>query len=145
MAGQGLAGSSVSYSNLTIPTPPSVVQKEAVVGSQFDIQPHTGTLPPGGRVDITLDFIPILLQKYEYNLCVDIIGVGNNIYSLPIYAECCKSEVSLITNNIVYNTCFINYTYEQTLILNNPSKVAVSKYEVLSQLETCKEQGIYDV
>lgn len=54
---------------------------------EFQIRPSHGTLQPQSDIEVSVDFIPKAIQKYDTFLHVDVEGVGKNIFSLPITAK----------------------------------------------------------
>ncbi len=44
---------------------------------------------------------------------VDVIDVGEEIVSLPLFAECAVPDVSVLTPVLDYARCFLNHPYVQ--------------------------------
>ena len=62
-------------------------EDEIIASNEFQIRPSRGIIPPQSETKICVDFTPKMIQKYDTFLHVDIDGVGNNIFSLPITAK----------------------------------------------------------
>lgn len=67
---------------LRIPGDGRFLQKE------FDVIPSRGTLLPNCSQKIQIDFISVNLKQYDLALMVDLDGVGQELFSVPIQAQC---------------------------------------------------------
>lgn len=56
--------------------------------SEFKISPQTDTIQQKCDKEIEISFIPKSIKKYETVMTIDIEGVGNDMLSVPIRAEC---------------------------------------------------------
>lgn len=109
---------------LRVPEDGTLLQRE------FDIVPSAGVVKPHSEIPIKIDFNSNTVKKYNANLVVDVEGVGTDVCSIPITAQCVVPEVMLSAENINFGDCFIGYTYSQTLELGNNSSLP-AKYEVI--------------
>lgn len=121
-----------------------VPQDGTLMKKEFDISPCDGTLGPGDSQDIAVEFIPNTAKVYKYSLAVDVLGVGDSLFILPITAECIVSNLKLDNRDIHFNDCFIRYPYEQTLTVVNMSNVVCTKFEVLPQLQYTKNIATFE-
>jgi len=60
---------------------------------EFDIKPSRDLVQPKSTIEIEIIFISLMPRKYDMVMVVDIDGVGQDMFSLPIKAE---SEVPLV-------------------------------------------------
>jgi len=111
----------------------SVPQDGAFVQKEFEITPSSGTLQPNDQQSVRIDLISTTLKEYEYSLAVDVDGVGKNLLSLPILADCQVPRISVQSREVPYGDCFIRFPYTQELTLVNTDPVLSAKYEVISQ------------
>ena len=75
--------SEVSFTfNLRIPGDGKLAQRE------FEIEPARDEIDKGGEKVITITFIPKSTKKYQMVMVLDIEGVGQDMKSIPIMAEC---------------------------------------------------------
>eukprot|EP01038_Epipyxis_sp_PR26KG_P004323 gene4323-6124_t len=124
--------------NLHIPQDGTYLKKE------FNIEPSRGTLAPKESIDLELEFIPSTVKNYDYSLAVDVLGVGDNLLSIPISADCVISTVSLESREIDFGDCFIRYPYEKEIRLTNMSALVHTKFEILPQLKQTKSVGTFE-
>lgn len=61
--------------------------EDSLANKEFNIRPAQGVLQPQSDTDVSVDFTPQAIQKYDTFLHVDVEGVGKNIFSLPISAK----------------------------------------------------------
>jgi len=107
---------------------------------EFNITPSVGKLSPGESIDILLEFIPTAVKVYEYSLCVDVLGVGDRLLSIPILAECIVSSVKLDlpARELDFGNCYLRYPYEKKFVISNLSPTVHTKFEVMAQLKQTK-------
>ncbi|KAL9642363.1 hypothetical protein ABK040_007361 [Willaertia magna] len=108
---------------------------------QFDIIPSSGTILPQTKKQIKIEFLSNTLKQYRANLVVDVEGVGENIYSVPIVATCIAPNISVSKTQIQFDDCYIGFEYTKVLELVN-STVLPAKYEVILPSE--EEKAKYD-
>ena len=111
----------------------SVPEDGAFVKKEFSIEPSSGSLAPGGQQQVQIDLISTTVKAYEYSFKVDIEGVGENILSLPITADCKVPKVTVKNKEIMYGDTFIRFPYTEELILVNDDPELSAKYEVIAQ------------
>ena len=64
-------------------------------------------------MNIQIDFMPMTVKKYDLVLVVDIEGVGHDMHTLPIKAECFVPKVDLIPTDVIdYGPVFLRHPYE---------------------------------
>ncbi|GMH58813.1 hypothetical protein TrST_g5240 [Triparma strigata] len=110
-----------------------VPQDGAFVKKEFSIEPSSGTLEPGQQQQVQVDLISTTVKEYEYSLRVDVEGVGENLLSLPIIAECKVPKIVIKNKEVPYGDCFIRFPYTEELILVNDDPDLSAKYEVIAQ------------
>ena len=120
-----------------------VPQDGTLLKKEFVIEPQKGTIEPGGRQVIAVDFTSQTVKVYDYYLTVDVEGVGEGLLSLPISAECQVPDVIVEKDNIEFGECFMRYPYQQTLTLVNESDL-YAKYEVVEQDEYSQAVASYN-
>jgi len=68
---------------------------------------------------------------------IDIQGVGEELHTIPIKAECTVSEVTLPVDTVDFGECFLRHSYIRTLDFQNESELS-AKFEMQSQDEASK-------
>ena len=107
---------------------------------EFNITPSVGKLLPSESIDVLLEFIPTAVKVYEYSLCVDVLGVGDRLLSIPVLAECIVSSVKLDlpARELDFGNCYLRYPYEKSFLISNLSPTVHTKFEVMAQLKQTK-------
>eukprot|EP00931_Biecheleriopsis_adriatica_P045665 TRINITY_DN2614_c0_g1_i1.p1 TRINITY_DN2614_c0_g1~~TRINITY_DN2614_c0_g1_i1.p1 ORF type:complete len:5069 (-),score=1280.39 TRINITY_DN2614_c0_g1_i1:105-14627(-) len=101
--------------------------------NEFSVIPSGGTLLPSCSQRIQVDFTSKTEKKYDVRLSVDLEGVGKELLSIPIIAQCAVPQVSFEpAGALQYNDVFIRYPFHQSLYLHNTS-VLPAKFEVEPQ------------
>ncbi len=113
--------------NFRIPGDGSLIHKE------FDVVPASGTISPGAKQRVQVDFIPSAPRTYNMGLHFDIDHVGPSVSVISIVAEAIVPKVSLSVDELVYGECFLRYSYQKILELVNHSDLP-AKYELISQV-----------
>ena len=80
-----------------------------------------------------MDLISTTVKTYEYSLVVDIEGVGENLLSLPIMADCKVPKITIKNKEVEYGDTFIRFPYTRDLVLVNEDPELSAKYEIISQ------------
>lgn len=106
----------------------------AELAKEFKFSPRTGTLTPGGLVDINVEFLPSRVKIYDVVACVDIDGVGESVYKLPITGESVVPDISLKRPIMDLEECFLEHTYCKQIELVNTSAFA-ARYSIHPQDE----------
>merc|ERR1711957_278269 len=95
---------------------------EATPNNEFVVIPSGGTLLPSCAQRIQVDFISRQEKKYDVKLSVDLEGVGKELLSIPILAQCAVPTVSFEPHGtLTYGDVFIRYPFHQSLYLHNTS------------------------
>ncbi|CAJ1423658.1 unnamed protein product [Effrenium voratum] len=106
---------------------------EAPPSNEFEIIPSRGTLLPNCAQRIQVDFISNTEKKYDTRLSVDLEGVGKELLSIPMFAQCAVPTVSFEPHGCLnYGDVFIRYPFHQSLYLHNTS-VLPAKFIVETQ------------
>ncbi len=134
---------------------------------EFQMIPQKGTILPGGKQKISIEFVshtvqvgssPIsvlhlpdfdliccpTLQRYTHKLVLDMPTVMDNAHSIPIRAECVVPRLTLSTTVMSFGDCYLRYPYKQTLRIANESKLP-AKFEVLPQDPQSKCLALFSV
>jgi len=102
---------------------------------EFNIIPSKGTLQPKESINIQIDFMSKTVKKYDMVMVVDIEGVGQDMHTLPIRAECFVPKVEILPADVLdFNQVFLRHDYSRTIELKNLSKLR-AKFEILEQDE----------
>ena len=102
---------------------------------EFDITPNSEFLKPREIHNIQIDFMPMTVKKYDMVLVVDVEGVGPDMHTLPIKAECSTPKVELIpADSIDFGSVFLRHPYDFHLEMKNKSKLQ-AKFEMIPQDE----------
>ncbi|CAE7284034.1 HYDIN, partial [Symbiodinium pilosum] len=108
--------------------------------NEFEIIPSRGTLLPNCAQRIQVDFISSTEKKYDTRLSVDLEGVGKELLSIPIFAQCAVPTVSFEPHGCLnYGDVFIRYPFHQSLYLHNTS-VLPAKFMVEAQEDKSKAE-----
>ena len=116
------------------------------VKGDFEIEPAHGTIPPDERQEIKLDLVATSVCQYDTYISVDVAGVGNNLLTVPVFAESIVPDVTIANPLLDFGRCFLDLPQTQNLQLVNTSDLPAS-YTVLPFDETdtadfhCVTQG----
>lgn len=77
-------------------------------------------------------FTPTQVKHYSAMMVMTLQETGKDVYSLPILAKAVVPRVSLLTPQLSYGHCFLEYPYTLEAELMNDSNLPV-KYEVATQ------------
>ncbi|KAJ3332957.1 hypothetical protein HDU76_012454, partial [Blyttiomyces sp. JEL0837] len=110
--------------------------------SDMRIIPEKGAITPKGRVTISIEFTPKCIQSYEEYVSVDVPGVGEDLYRLPVYADSVVPEISLRTPLLDFGDCYLGFNYKKYVELVNETEFP-ARYELLSQEESAKNVFAY--
>ena len=111
----------------------SVPQDGAFVKQEFSLEPSSGSLEPGCQQEVRIDLISTTVKAYEYSLVVDIEGVGENLLSLPIIADCKVPKITVKNKEVEFGDTFVRFPYTQDLVLVNEDPELSAKYEIIAQ------------
>jgi hydrocephalus-inducing protein len=84
---------------------------------EFEITPSTNWIRKIGdsvEIDtceeIEIVFTPRRLGKYDYVLVVDLVGIGSDMLSIPITAECLKPKVDIVpSEKLDFGEVFLDF------------------------------------
>eukprot|EP00929_Paragymnodinium_shiwhaense_P007666 TRINITY_DN111574_c0_g1_i1.p1 TRINITY_DN111574_c0_g1~~TRINITY_DN111574_c0_g1_i1.p1 ORF type:complete len:5027 (+),score=1455.52 TRINITY_DN111574_c0_g1_i1:94-15081(+) len=108
--------------------------------NEFSLIPSKGTLLPNCAQRVQVDFLSISEKKYDMRLAVDLQGVGKELSSIPITAQCAVPQVSFDPHGCLsYNDIFIRYPFHRSLYLHNTSTLP-AKFEVMPQDDKSKAE-----
>ncbi|XP_056381391.1 hydrocephalus-inducing protein homolog isoform X5 [Hyla sarda] len=110
---------------------------------EFTITPSKGTIRSQGLLDIEVTLCSNSLKKYELALVVDVDGIGEEVLALPITARCVVPPLFIENIAITYNRCFLQFPYERTITLHNPSNLR-GCYTFLPQESDSSSDILYD-
>ncbi|CAD8206755.1 unnamed protein product [Paramecium octaurelia] len=117
---------------------------------EFEIEPRRNTIQPKNFDVIKVTFIPKQIKTYEQVMVVDIEGVGQDMLSIPITADCQAPRVELRPSDRLN----FNKGDDQKVFLRNPCKSRVdlintselpAKFVVLPQNDEYKVLADYTV
>ncbi len=109
-----------------------VPQDGAFTEREFDISPDRVEVAAGDVAEIKVDFVSLSVKEYDYHIAVDVVGVGDDLLSIPISALCIVPHVSTDTKRMQFGTAYLRYPYSQELqLVNNGDQPA--RYTVLPQ------------
>lgn len=110
--------------------------------SDFLITPQEGSIDPLSSSSINLQFTPKNIRVYECELVVDVEGVGNDLYRLPVFSQSIVPKIELEQIVLNISDCFLDYVYDHEIcLINNTSFPA--KFELIPQEEFSKTSFIY--
>jgi len=109
-----------------------VPQDGAFTEREFDISPDRVEIPAGEVVEVKVDFVSLSVKEYDYHIAVDVVGVGDDLLSIPVSALCIVPHVTTGTKRMKFGTAYLRYPYSQELqLVNNGDQPA--RYTVLPQ------------
>uniref|UniRef100_T1J490 Uncharacterized protein n=1 Tax=Strigamia maritima TaxID=126957 RepID=T1J490_STRMM len=99
---------------------------------EITVKPDTSDIEPLSSIQIEVKLIAKVVKHYKYYLIVDIQGVGKAVTSVSIFAKSEIPKLSVVDNNIIFDRCFLDYPYEQSIQLKNESEVS-AVYRIKTQ------------
>lgn len=101
----------------------------------FTVLPASGSVLPGAKATIQVEFQPQSVQHYNLSLVMDIPGVMAAAARVALKGECAVPVIRLAEGNEVlpFGEVFVHYPYSQSFVLHNDSKLP-AKFEVLPQV-----------
>ncbi|RKP17543.1 hypothetical protein ROZALSC1DRAFT_24102, partial [Rozella allomycis CSF55] len=94
----------------------------------------SSSIPPGGTQEITVKILSKQQIKYNADLIVNVEGVGEDIYRVPITAESIIPNVILKDESIELGDCYLDFPYESEIILVNQTNLP-ARYNLVSEAE----------
>ncbi|KAE9352056.1 Hydrocephalus-inducing protein [Phytophthora rubi] len=116
----------IRYS-LRIPEEASYKHKE------FELVPSDGKLNAYGEQQITVRFTSHNVKTYQYQLVVGVTGVGADLLSIPVRAQCFVPELIILRQELDFGRCFLRYPHKQMLELENKSTHLYGRFEIGEQ------------
>ena len=111
--------------------------------NEFTIENDVGTLSAGEKQKIKITFIPCFPQVYDMVLVVDLEGVGQDMLSVPIKAECLVPKVTVTpTDFLDFGKCFLRHPKTLDIKIENDDFLP-AKFEVIPQDEQSKRIAVY--
>jgi len=111
---------------------------------EFEIQPSKDVINKGEQRPIRVIFTPQSVKKYEMNLKIDILNVGEGLYSIPIFAESFVPTVRVHPPELLFEEAFLRHKEERELKLINESDLP-AKFEVIPQSKESEILAVYSV
>lgn len=113
--------------SLRIPEEASYKQKE------LELVPSDGKLDSYGEQQITIRFTSHNVKTYQYQLVVGVTGVGADLLSIPVRAQCFVPELTILRHELDFGRCFLRYPHKQMLELENKSTHLYGRFEIGEQ------------
>ncbi|KAL4085786.1 hypothetical protein PRIC1_014796 [Phytophthora ramorum] len=113
--------------SLRVPEEASYKQKE------MELVPSDGKLDAYGEQQITIHFTSHTVKVYQYQLVVGVTGVGADLLSVPLRAQCFVPELSVLQQELDFGRCFLRYPHKQMLVLENKSPHLFGRFEIGEQ------------
>eukprot|EP00951_Prasinocladus_malaysianus_P003894 scaffold27553_cov35-Prasinocladus_malaysianus.AAC.1 len=109
------------------------VPQDSVNSPEFQMLPSAGRILPGRRLTVAVELCSETVRKYDgFGVVLDVPGVGDELATLPILAECCVPKLGIVNRVIDFGRCYLRYPYKQVLTVTNDSKLP-ARFEVLPQ------------
>ena len=95
--------------------------KESLERREIQLHPEFGIVDKHSKFQVTIEFIPISLQNYNFKILFDIARFGKHLSEISINANCLPPILHLIPDIIDLKKAFIGYTYSETIQVENQS------------------------
>ncbi|EEY70141.1 uncharacterized protein PITG_19203 [Phytophthora infestans T30-4] len=112
---------------LRVPEEANYKQKE------LELIPSDGKLDPYGEQQISIRFTSHNVKVYQYELVVGVPGVGADLLSIPVRAQCFVPEIAVLKQELDFGRCFLRYPHKQMLVLENKSTHLFGRFEIGEQ------------
>ncbi|XP_024138466.1 hydrocephalus-inducing protein homolog isoform X3 [Oryzias melastigma] len=99
---------------------------------EFTVIPAGGSVRAMSEVNIKVTLCSNTVKVYRLALVVDVLGVGEEVMTLPINARCVVPEVFVEPPVLDFQRCFLRHTYKQQIVLTNPGHLPAC-YGILDQ------------
>ncbi|NXY09427.1 HYDIN protein, partial [Pteruthius melanotis] len=99
---------------------------------EFYINPCEGIICSLGSQDIEVTLCSNTVGEYKLELVVDVDGVGERVFALPLTARCIVPPLQVLNPVVMFGHCCLKVPYEEKLTLLNHSDVP-GCYRVLPQ------------
>ncbi|KAK1936582.1 Hydrocephalus-inducing protein [Phytophthora citrophthora] len=127
----------MNYS-LRVPEEASYKQKE------LELDPSDGKLDAYGEQQISIRFTPYNVKVYQYQLVVGVTGVGADLLSIPVRAQCFVPELVILQQELDFGRCFLRYPHKQLLVIENKSTHLFGRFEVSEQDDHSRAIATYN-
>lgn len=118
------------------------IPQDSTIKPEFRITPNSDIVQPKETKKIEITVISEILKKYNYSLVIDIVGVGNGLYSVPIDAVTETAEIVINPLEVDFGDCFIKYNYTKDISVSNVSDID-ARYHIQLQDDKSKLHGCY--
>ncbi|KFV66119.1 Hydrocephalus-inducing protein, partial [Dryobates pubescens] len=88
---------------------------------EFSISPCRGTIRPLSSQDIQVTLCSNTVGPYELALVLDVDGVGQELFSLPLTARCVVPALSVPSPVVPFGRCYLQLPARRLLTLVNDS------------------------
>ncbi|KAG3249966.1 Hydrocephalus-inducing [Phytophthora idaei] len=123
--------------SLRVPEEASYKQKE------MELIPSEGKLDAYGEQQITIRFTSHNVKVYQYQLVVGVPGVGADLLSIPVRAQCFVPEITVLQHELDFGRCFLRYPHKQMLVLENKSTHLFGRFDISEQDEHSRAIATY--
>ncbi|KAL3657260.1 hypothetical protein V7S43_017769 [Phytophthora oleae] len=127
----------MNYS-LRVPEEASYKQKE------LELDPSDGKLDAYGEQQISIRFTSHNVKVYQYQLVVGVTGVGADLLSIPVRAQCFVPELAILQQELDFGRCFLRYPHKQLLVIENKSTHLFGRFEVSEQDDHSRAIATYN-
>lgn len=112
---------------------------------EFEIKPNRDTLQPKESREIAITLVSQMPREYKMVMVVDIVGVGQDMLSIPIsgVSEVPKVEIDP-TDHLDFGDIFLNFPDKSVITLRNKNDLE-ARYEILPQNDESKILAEYSV
>lgn len=111
---------------------------------EMELVPSQGKLSAYGEEEICVNFTPMHVKAYEYQLVVGVTGVGTDLLSIPLRAHSLVPEVVIEHPDLDFGQCFLRYPHKQTLVIENRSSNLFGRYEIGEQDDHSRAIATYN-
>ncbi|ETO64005.1 hypothetical protein F444_18403 [Phytophthora nicotianae P1976] len=123
--------------SLRVPEEANYKQKE------LELLPSEGKLDAYGEQQITIRFTSHNVKVYQYQLVVGVPGVGADLLSIPVRAQCFVPEITVLQHELDFGRCFLRYPHKQMLVLENKSSHLFGRFEIGEQDDHSRAIAMY--
>lgn len=112
---------------------------------EFEIKPNRDTLQPKEVREIAITLVSQMPREYKMVMVVDIVGVGQDMLSIPIsgISEVPKVEIDPV-DHLDFGDIFLNFPDKAVITLRNKNDLE-ARYEILAQNDESKILAEYSV
>ena len=112
---------------------------------EFEIKPNRDTLLPKDVREIAITLVSQMPREYKMVMVVDIVGVGQDMLSIPIsgISEVPKVEIDP-SDHLDFEKIFLNFPGKESITLRNKNDLE-ARYEILPQNDESKILAEYTV